>query len=169
MVFSWLDGVNYRSLNSNKSAHIPVERQFPEDASPSQKRDYIFKEIECVAAIVRPSARNVSRKVESEVQPKPIPRQPQGTFNEEVAILSQLLDDLMHELPATEVGKHQKRVSLHCWLSIIDADRGEAHAPVEILEYLRQLRKLLEKEQPNVVAAIEELLRKFEGRELRSR
>jgi hypothetical protein len=164
MVFSWLDVASYNFLSNNiNEASLPVKWNFPEDASPAEKRDYILKEVECVAAIFKPYACDMSRTMQN----AQIPRQSQGTVPEEYAVLLRVLFDLLYELPATEVERDQKRFYLHDWLSFIDADRGEGHVPVETLRYLRGLRKgFLEQNRPTFVAAIDDLIRKFEGRGL---
>ncbi|RYO06557.1 hypothetical protein AA0119_g2385 [Alternaria tenuissima] len=150
MAFSWLDTASHKFVTTMIKNGHRVEWKFPRDASPAQKRDYILREVECVAAMFRPFSLDHS---------------------EEYIILNHILFDLISGLPETEDGKHQKQFYMHDWLSLVDVARGETHVPVETVEQLHKYKNgLLKQGKPkHAAAAAEALIRDFEERALRNK
>jgi hypothetical protein len=129
-----------------------VEWKFSRDASPAQKRDYMLREVECVAAMFRPCSLDYSKEYLI------------------LSILSHILFDTMSGLPETEDGKHQKQFYMHDWLSSVDVARGETHIPVKTMEQLHKYKNgLLEQGKSKHAAAAEALIRDFEERALRNK
>jgi hypothetical protein len=159
MVFSWLDAFSYE-LGKSLGKPLPVNWKYPENASPAEKRDYVLKELQSVARVLKPYAHNVS----CVTQGKPIPRH--GTFAPEHSLLLILLFSLLQGLGTEEEeGKPRAKVCIHDCLSVIDADKDKDHVPVESFECLRRLKKAFQKKtQPGFVAGADNLIREFERR-----
>ncbi|KAI4934736.1 hypothetical protein J4E85_002594 [Alternaria conjuncta] len=138
MVFSWLDTLTYSNINKTPGGAIPMDWKYPKDASAAEKRDFAL-------------------------QGKPIPRH--EAFDVEYATLTRTLVTLMYGMLIPEEGKPEPRMYIHDCLSIIDADKGEDHVPVETLDCLRALKTDFEKRnKPEYVAGIDNLIRECEGR-----
>ncbi len=158
MVYSWLDVRSYDMLCEADVA-IPVQWQYPESASPAEKRDHMLKEIQFVAAKIRPHSHYMRRVLQGEADL----RQRSEVLSQEHGILNMLLFSMILGLPATEEGKRQRRTTLHDWLSVIDADKGENHVPVETLEYLRRAKEVhAEMNLHEYNAAVDRLIQDFE-------
>jgi len=159
MVFSWLDTSTYNNINKTPGGAIPMNWKYPEDASAAEKREYVLKELQFVADMLKPYAHNTSFAL----QGKPIPRH--ESFGVEYASLTRTLVTLMHGMIIPEEGKPEPGMYIHDCLSIIDADKGEDHVPVETLDCLRTLKTAFEKRnQPEYVAGVDNLIRECEGR-----
>ncbi|CAN9202700.1 unnamed protein product [Alternaria sp. RS040] len=149
MAFSWLDTASHKFVTTIITNGHRMEWKLPRDASPAQKRDYILREVECVAAMFRPFSLDHS---------------------EEYIILNHILFDLISGLPETEDWKHQKQFYMHDWLSLVDVARGETHVPVETMEQLHKYKNgLLKQGKSKHAAAAEALIRDFEERALRNK
>lgn len=159
MVFSWLDTSTYNSIHKTPGGAIPMDWKYPEDASAAEKREYVLKELQFVANMLKPYAHNNSFAL----QGKPIPRL--ESFSVEYASLTRTLVTLMYGMLIPEEGKPEPRMYIHDCLSVIDADKGEDHVPVETLDCLRTLKTFFEeRNQPEYVAGIDKLIRECEGR-----
>ena len=159
MVFSWLDTLTYSNINKTPGDALPMGWKYPEGASAAQKREYTLKGIQFVANMLKPYAHNNSFAL----QGRPIPRH--ETFSVEYATLTRTLVTLMHGMLIPEEGKPEPRMYIHDCLSVIDADKGEDHVPVETLDCLRVLKTAFEKRnQPEYVAGINNLIRECKGR-----
>jgi hypothetical protein len=114
---------------------VPIDWHFPDSASPAEKRDHILKEVQFVAAQLKPRVLDLD-KVDQGIEANGGLENHKDWLTVYACLLS-LLADLVANVAWTNGTDH----SIRYWPSVLNPDANPEHTPLETLGYLRLLRE----------------------------
>jgi hypothetical protein len=162
MAFSWIYVGCYQQIfELAKQAEAPVDWQFPDSATPAEKRAHMLKELQFVAAQIKPCSLEFQGFVKSNPKIEDL-RDRQWE--------SSLLRDILCEMVSNAAGIDTEKRSIHHWLRMLDPDAEPEHVPLETLVVLRFMREKVDKstnvpifqEKQKILTAMDKLIREFE-------